>query len=82
MVQVGHGFINCLASESLFFYLFIRSYLQTWGDHAMRSIVLPWYPGGHVLSFVVSFSKETENLMEEVLRFLSNRLSAFSCIMY
>ena len=34
----------------LFIYLFIRSYLQTWGDHSMRSIVLTWYPGGrHVL---------------------------------
>ena len=31
-------------------YLFIRSYLRTWGDHSVRSIVLPWYPGGHVLS--------------------------------
>ena len=33
--------------------LFIRSYLQTRharGDHSMRSFVLPWYPGGHVLS--------------------------------
>ena len=39
MILVGHGFINCLASDS----------------------------------FVVSFSLETENLMEEVLRFLSNR---------
>ena len=38
-VMVGHGFINCLPSES----------------------------------FVVSFSLETENLMEKVLRFLSNR---------
>ena len=42
MVLVGHGFINCLASES----------------------------------FVVSFSLETEDFMEEVLWFLSNRQSA------
>ena len=33
-----------------FIYLFICSYLQTWEAHSMRSIVLPWYPGGHVLS--------------------------------
>ena len=36
-------------------------YLQTLGDHSMRSIVLPWYPGGHVLSKKcragISFSK-------------------------
>ena len=30
----------------------MRSYLQTWGDHSMRSTVLPWYPGGHVLSYM------------------------------
>ena len=35
---------------SSFIYSFIRSYLQTWGDHSVDSIVLPWYPGGHVLS--------------------------------
>ena len=33
----------------LFVCLLIRSYLQIWGDHSMRSIVLPWYPGGHIL---------------------------------
>ena len=32
----------------LFIYLFVLIYKP--GDHSMRSIVLPWYPGGHVLS--------------------------------
>ena len=36
--------------HTVYIYLFICSYLQTWGDHSMRSIVLPWYPGDHVFS--------------------------------
>ena len=48
--RVTDGTMHSVLNLFIYLYLFIRSYLQTWGDHSMRSIVLPWYPGGHVLS--------------------------------
>ena len=52
--QLRPKIVSIYLSIYLFtFFIFIhciRSYLQTWRDHSMRSIVLPWYHGGHVLS--------------------------------